>query len=106
MNVPKRVREDRKDIFLVMRIYESGDELTGRNVNTSATMQGYHLKGWYCQKLNEPNGKLVVGTFQENIYSPPEKSPPFDPSLMTQITPSIEYTIEEMLSATSRRKLD
>ena len=106
LNVPKRVKEDRKNIFLVMRVYETGEELTGRNPNTSATMQGYQLKGWYCQKLNEANGRLIVGSFQENLYSPPEKSPPFDPSLMIQITPSIEFTIEELTSATSRRKLD
>lgn len=106
LNVPKRVREDRKDIYLVMRVYETGEELTGRNPNTSATMQGYLLKGWYTMKLNEPNGKLIVGSFQENLYSAPEKSPPFDPSLMTQISPSIEFTIEEITSAASRRKLD
>lgn len=106
LNVPKRVREDRKDIYLVMRVYETGEELTGRNPNTSATMQGYQLKGWYTMKLNEANGRLIVGSFQENLYSAPEKSPPFDPSMMTQISPSIEFTIEEITSAASRRKLD
>lgn len=109
LNVPKRVRQDRKDLFLYIKVFEIGDGI-GASPNKSMSSQGgkgnYVLKGWYCHKLNESNGKVIVGTFEENIYSPPEKVPPIDPKDFITLQSSVEYSIEELTGTTTRRKLD
>ena len=109
LNVPKRVRQDRKDLFLCIKVYETGDVIGagGANNSMSQNMGGkYQLKGWYCHKINEPNGKVIVGTFEENLFSPPEKTPPIDPKDFLTIASSVEYSIEELTGTTTRRKLD
>jgi hypothetical protein len=108
ISVPKRVRQDRKDVYLVLRVLETGDQI-GSGPNKSISMNGggkYQTKGWYCHKLNEANGKVVVGTFEESLFAPPEKSPPIDPKDFLSLSTSIEYSIEELTGTTVRRKLD
>lgn len=111
LNVPKRVRQDRKDVYLIFK-FEILDleNAIGAAVNTSASRNDglgrYQLQGWFCHKLNEPNGKVIVGTFEENFFSPPEKSPPIDSKDYITLSTSIEYSIEELTGTTTRRKLD
>lgn len=108
LNVPKRVRQDRKDLYLSIKVYETG-EVIGTGANQSMSQGGgskYNLKGWYLHKINEPNGKVMVGTFEENLYSPPEKTPPIDPKDFLTIATTVEYSIEELTGTTTRRKLD
>lgn len=108
INIPKRVRQDRKDIYLVLRVLETGDQI-GSGPNKSISQNGggkYQLKGWYCHKLNEPNGKVIVGTFEESLFAPPEKSPPVDAKDFISLSTSIEYSVEELTGTTVRRKLD
>ena len=47
-----------------------------------------------------------MGTFEENFFSPPEKSPPIDAKDYVTLSSSIEYSIEELTGTTTRRKLD
>lgn len=108
INIPKRVRQDRKDIYLVLRVLETGGDQIGTGPNKSISQSGgkYQTKGWFCHKLNEPNGKVVVGTFEESLFAPPEKSPPVDPKDFISLSTSIEYSVEELTGTTVRRKLD
>lgn len=108
INIPKRVRQDRKDVYLVFRVLETGGEIgAGNNVSVSAQPGGkYQVKGWFCHKLNEPNGKVQVGTFEESLFAAPERPPPIDPKDFITLSSSIEYSIEELSGTGFRRKLD
>lgn len=109
INIPKRVRQDRKDVFLVLRVLETVGDQIGAGPNKSISQNGggkYATKGWYCFKLNEPNGKVIVGTFEESLFAPPEKSPPIDPKDFITISSSIEFSVEELTGTTVRRKLE
>lgn len=39
INIPKRVRQDRKDVYLVLRVLETGDQI-GSGPNKSISMNG------------------------------------------------------------------
>lgn len=109
INIPKRVRQDRKDVYAVLRVMESGNDQIGSGANKSISQNAggkYQLKGWYCFKLNEPNGKVIVGTFEESLFAPPEKSPPVDAKDFISLSTTIEFSIEELTGTTVRRKLD
>lgn len=108
INIPKRVRQDRKDVYLVLRVMETSNDPIGTGHNVSASVQGgrYQTKGWYCHKLNEPNGKVIVGTFEESVYAPPERPPPVNSRDLVSLSTSVEFSIEELTGTTVRRKLD
>lgn len=108
LNVPKRVRQDRSDVFLYIRLLETGEGIgTGPNTSVSkGGAGGYQLRGWYSHKVNEPSGKIVVGTFEENFFRLPEKTPPIDPKDFLTMTTSVEFSVEELTGTTTRRKLD
>ena len=55
INIPKRVRQDRKDVYLVFRVLETGGEIgAGNNVSVSAQPGGkYQVKGWFSSSLEK-----------------------------------------------------
>ena len=108
LNVPKKVRQDRTDVYVYFRLLETGETIgTGGNTSVSkGGSGGYQLRGWYCHKINEPTGKVIVGTFDENFFRLPEKTPPVDTKDFLSLPTSIEFSIEEMTGTTTRRKME
>jgi hypothetical protein len=106
LNVPKHVRTSRRNVYLCFQILEINEELIDGDKSVIKGSK-YQLRGWYCHKLNEPNGKVIVGTHEEYLYNPPQRQPPVNPKDVATLPQSIEFSVEEITSTgTTRRKLN
>lgn len=102
LNVPKHVRSTRRNVYIALQILEvNKSQINGENSMIKGS--NYQIRGWYLHKVNLANGQVSVGTFDEYIYSPPQKKPPFDPSSALTLSQTIEFTVEELTGTRTRK---
>lgn len=102
LNVPKHVRSTRRNVYIAIQVLE----VNKTPINGDSSMikgSNYQIRGWYLHKVNLTNGKVKVGTFDEYIYSPPQKRPPFDPASALTLSQTLEFTVEELTGTRARK---
>jgi len=102
LNVPKHVRSTRRNVYLVIQILEINEkQIMGDNSMIKGSK--FQVRGWYIHKINEPNGKVNPGTFEEYIYAPPQKRPPVNKADLVTLSQTLEFSIEELTGTTTRK---
>lgn len=74
-----------------------GDQTVNQTVVNQSMMgeDEWKIESWYAVKVNNLDGSLNVGRFQQQLFLPPILRPPFDEGNITKLQMELDYQIEE-----------